>query len=433
MARRAEPSRRRALTGFAIAAAVAMIVVVILAIVASQRAGTQEAIRDAQNKTEVLAHAVVEPHMAKGLATGNPEAIALMNSLVHSEVLGPDVARIKIWAADGTIIYSDEARLIGHRFLLGDDETAVLNSGGIEAEVSDLNRPENQYEKSFSKMLEVYLPIRSPEGQPLLFEAYFPYDSVTAAAHRIWIQFAPIIIGGLLLLGLIQLPLAWRLATRVQTDQLEKERLLEAALDASEMERQRIASDLHDGVVQDLSGVALTLAGIGNQLPAGSQDSVAVLDAASHTRGAVRALRSLLVEIYPPNLRAAGIENALLGLTASLEARGIATSLTMSPDIDLPDESEALVFRVTQEALRNVVRHAHANSVVITVETDKQNAVLTIADDGVGIATSASNDAESGHLGLRLLQNLATQVGGTLAVSSAPTGGTIVRLEVPAK
>ncbi|MEI8081299.1 MAG: ATP-binding protein, partial [Actinomycetes bacterium] len=335
-----------------------------------------------------------------------------------------------IWSADGTIVYSNESRLIGSRYPLGDEEQNVLRSGGLEAEVSDLSKPENRFEQSVGEMLEVYLPIRSPEGTPLLFEAYYSYDSVTSSAQRIWTQFAPIVTGGILLFGLLLLPIVWRLTTRLQRDQLQKERLLQSAIDASDNERSRIASDLHDGVVQDLSGVALTLAGTGAALPADSESARQVLNAARHTRGAVRALRSLLVEIYPPGLKDAGLENALLGLMASLNARGIATSLDMDPALRLPDQCEALVFRVAQEALRNVVRHAQAQSVNVALHESDGTVVLTITDDGIGVTDDALAHPEAGHVGLRLLTSLVTQASGALTVGPESSGGTQVRLEL---
>ena len=89
--------------------------------------------------------------------------------------------------------------------------------------------------------------------------------------------------------------------------------------------------------------------------------------AAAHTRGAVQSLRSLLVEIYPASLKEAGLDSALRGLTASLAARGIDTTVHIEADLSLSDDNEALVFRVAQEALRNVVRHAGASAVSVTL------------------------------------------------------------------
>lgn len=447
-ARARSSSRRRALGGFALAGAVALAVVLVLALAAAQRAGTEEAIREARGRTELLSHAV-ETNLSAGLISGDPAALADLDRVVRDRVLGPSVARVKIWGADGTILYSDQPELIGSRYPLGAEEQEILREGGVEAEISDLSKQENRFERSYQKMLEVYLPIRSPEGTPLLFETYSPYTAVTESAQRIRGQFLPSIVGGLLLFGLLLVPLAWRLTTQIQKDQQEKARLMQTAIEASEEERRRLAGDLHDGVVQDLSGIALSLAALGPRLPPESPESQAVSAAAAHTRGAVQSLRSLLVEIYPASLKEAGLDSALRGLTASLAARGIDTTVHIEADLSLSDDNEALVFRVAQEALRNVVRHAGASAVSVTLSSAAASArpasdaptpsgddvagwvVLLVADDGVGIQPRPGGDDAGPHLGLRLLREAADRAGGSLSIGPGEQGGTTLRLEVP--
>jgi hypothetical protein len=126
---------------------------------------------------------------------------------------------VKIWLADGTIVYSDEHRLIGSKYSLGTDEQAALRDGTTEAEISDLKRPENRFERRFGKLLEVYLPIRDTAGRELVYEDYERYSSVAASGRRLWLSFAPAILGALALLCLIQIPLAWRATRRLQHGQ----------------------------------------------------------------------------------------------------------------------------------------------------------------------------------------------------------------------
>ena len=108
--------------------------------------------------------------------------------------------------------------------------------------------------------MQVYVGmIRTTDGTPLLFEAYHAYDAIAEASRQRTLSFLPVLVGGLALLWLAQAPLAWRLATRLRAVHDEREQLLVAALAASDRERQRIAADLHDGVVQGLSGASYTL------------------------------------------------------------------------------------------------------------------------------------------------------------------------------
>src|SRR5205814_387613 len=121
------------------------------------------------------------------------------------------------------------------------------------------------------QLLEVYVPVRATDGRPLLFEAYLRSSAVSASGRRLWLAFAPALLGGLLLLQLVNLPLARSLAGRLRRAQGERETLLHEALEASQNERRRIAADLHDGVVQDLVGTSYALSAHAARLAAGGE------------------------------------------------------------------------------------------------------------------------------------------------------------------
>ena len=141
-------------------------------------------------------------------------------------------------------------------------------------------------------------------------------------------------------------------------------------------------------------------------------------------------MRSLLVDIYPPNLKSQGLEAALVDLLAPAPAMGIRTDLVVTGDVDRSLETTALVYRVIQEAARNVFRHAEAGTVAVSVSADDESTVATVVDDGRGF--NASNGSPAGHLGLRLLTDLVDDAGAHLLVESTPGEGTSIRLEVPA-
>jgi signal transduction histidine kinase len=303
----------------------------------------------------------------------------------------------------------------------------------IEAEVSDLSKPENRFERDRGKLLEVYLPVRAPNDDRLLFEAYYRYDAVSASGNRIWKSFAPVSIGALIALELVQIPFAWSLARRLRSRQRERERLLRQAVDASDAERRRIAGDLHDGVVQDLAGVAYQLAGSARRdgLP---QPTTALLeDSAAQVRESIKSLRSLLVDIYPPKLAEAGLPAAITDLLAGVSSRGIEATC----DVDglqaaLPDAVAGLLYRAAQEALRNAVTHAHPTRVHVTLESVAGAATLEVTDDGVGFTPAdAAARASEGHLGLRGIADLVAGAGGRLDIDSTPGEGTRLRVEVP--
>jgi signal transduction histidine kinase len=401
-----------------------------------QRTGQSEAIRDAQRETRLAGEAVVAPQILAGLLRGDPGAIARLDATVQSHVLRDPVVRVKIWDANGKILYSDEHRLLGSSYRLGADELAALRSGGVDAGISDLSKPENRFERSQRKLLEVYLGIRGPGGVPLLYENYLNYSSVANSGNRLWSKFAPGLLGTLGLLELAQIPLAWSLARRLRRGQQERELLLRRAVEASDMERRRIARDLHDGVVQALVGVSYSLsasaARLRGEASGGGVEAEVVDQAARATRENVRSLRMLLFEIYPPTLQRAGLRAALADLVAPLRARDIATEIDLDPDLVIPPQAEPILYRVAQEAVRNVASHAEASHVRICATHEDGCAVLSVEDDGRGFVPGPARRAEDKrHFGLRILHDLAQDAGGTLTIDSKPGGGTRVRIEVP--
>jgi two-component system, NarL family, sensor kinase len=415
---------RRVVLQYALSGVLALILLAAAGVYLLHNVGRDEAIRNARENAELAARGVVEPVLSPGVLRGEPAALARLDRVVRRGILRTRIVRVKIWDASGRIVYSDEPRLIGSRYQSGADE--LRGATGTHAEVSDLSRPENRFERRFGKLLEVYLPIRGPRGQPLLFETYERYSSVAASGRKLWLAFAPAVLATLALLWLVQLPLAWRGARRLQEHQAQRERLLQRAIESSELERRRIASDLHDGAVQDLAGVSYNLTAAARHVD--DERAAAMLsEAAESTRRTIRELRSLLVDIYPPDLHRTGLAPALRDLVAPLGPRGIQASVDAAEDLLLRPELETLLYRCAQEALRNVAKHSDATHVHVQVEIEANVARLLVTDDGRGF----DGAADEGHLGLRLLADLAREAGGRMKLDSKPQQGTRVCIEAP--
>ena len=397
----------------------------------ASRAASSEAVSDARSRSQLFQRSVISPEMPRGLVTSEPAAVAAFDNVVHRQVLGGWVVRVKLWDATGRVVYSDEHRLIGQRFAVEPDVLALLRAGktgSVVGKLSDLTEPENRFERSFGKLYEAYTVTRSPEGQLLLFEAYFRYSDVSHRSDEILGQFLPLSIGALLIFLALTIPLVWRLARRVRRAREERERLLRRAVEASDAERRRIAADLHDGVVQELAGASFALAAAAKRMPEAPAVSASLDRVAAGVRQSMRSLRSLLVEIYPPNLHTEGLAAALGDLLAPLPGSGLSTSLNVPGNLDLPPDVAALLFRVAQEAVRNTQRHAEATVLSVRVELHEESVVLVIEDDGRGFDPVAK--VAEGHVGLRLIADLAAEAGGAFTVVSRPGAGTVVRLEV---
>ena len=429
-----ETSVTRAVLRFVLSGLLAFGMVAAVAAFALRRAATSEAIADARRVTEVAGKGIVEPNLEPGIEEADPAAIRRLDRVVSRSVLTGDVVRVKLWTPEGQIVYSDEARLIGARFPLAEEELATIGSGEVEAEVSDLSSPENRFEREEGELLEVYFPIVAPSGRPLLFEAYLRFSSVAASGGEIWTTMAPGLIVSLAVLELIQLPLAWRLASSLRQRQREREGLLRAAIESSEVERRRIASDLHDGAVQELAGISMSLAGSADRARRRGDGELAdsLTQAADGARRSVRELRTLLMDLYPPSLERAGLEAALRDLAAPLAAKDVKVDIDLSGAAALDPRDEALFFRSAQEALRNVLAHAQASEVAVTLTSDEQVSALEVRDDGRGISQGVLERRRAeGHVGLDLLRHLVEGAGGRLSVTSHDGQGTTLRAEVP--
>ena len=431
---RTPASIKQLIVRFSIGAIAALTLVSLFTAFASRRVGTERAITDARHATLYIAKGVIETNASNGLFTGDPVALQLLDNRVHAAVISGSLVRVKLWAPDGTILYSNEPLLIGQKFTLDADKAAMFrnNDDEAKAEVSDLSAPENAYERQFTKLLEVYQLTETIGHTPVIFEAYFRYSGVTSVGRDLWKQFAPIAIGSLIALELIQVPIFITLARRLRAAQLQRERFLRHAIQSSEAERRRIASDLHDGVVQELTGVSLSLAAASRS---DSADATKMSEASSSLRSSIKSLRSLLVEIYPPNLHEEGLEFALGDLLGGISNRGIAVKLDIDlGQTELSADTVGLMYRSAQEALRNVVSHSGAGQVRLAAKVQGSVARVTVDDDGRGFTPDQiEGKTGDGHFGLRALAGLIADAGGKLSVLSAPGAGTRVEVKLPVR
>jgi signal transduction histidine kinase len=428
----------KAVAAFLVAGLIVLTVIGVALALALRKTATDEAIREARMLTSLEATNVVGPALSDKALVPGPAYDAL-DKVVRQRVIGNRIVRVKVWDASGHIVYSDDPSLVGKRFPLADEELAVLQAGGSSAEVSNLTRSENMGEKKFDKLLQVYLGVKTPTGQRLLFETYQPYQVITDTSRRTWLTSLPVLLGGLVLLYLVQAPLAYRMARRLKRSQDEREALLLAALAASDRERATIAADLHDGIVQGLAGASYSLSAAAG--PAWSTDPGAaqvMAGTAADLRRWVRELRSLVVTITPPQLHLQGLATSLADLAATLEVRGLAVTVDVRGTEQMDETTETLVYRAAQEAVRNIVRHADASAVSVSVlrsntgsAPGEESLVLRVRDNGRGFDAGSNAARSRGSVGLELLSGLVTTHGGTLTVDASPGQGTELVLCLP--
>jgi signal transduction histidine kinase len=424
-------SLRRVLFPVALAALVVAVIVAVAGSVVSQRIAESEAVHDVAVLTDDLADSVVQPALTNAMPRDPAEARRVLDPLVRHWLQNGSMVRVKVWTPAGMVLYSDEPRLIGETFALEPGARAALLSPRTDADISDLRLPENRFERGDGKLLEVYRPVWTPDGQPLLFETYFRYDVVSQRSHQLWRAFGGVMLSSLLALIILLSGAGWLLLVRSRRARAERERLMERALAASEEERRRIAATLHDGVVQQLVAASFLAAGQAQRSAADGDDGRAegLQSVAATVRDSAAGLRSLLVDIYPPSLRDAGLASALDDLVRGASGHDAA----VVADIDagavgvVTEQQQEVMFRIAQEALCNALRHAGAGHITLRLATDDPGGILLeIHDDGRGFAGAAAE----GHFGLRLMADAARHGGGRLSLLSAPGAGTTIRYEV---
>jgi signal transduction histidine kinase len=239
--------------------------------------------------------------------------------------------------------------------------------------------------------------------------------------------------------GLLILCLMARVLVRQERLVAENARLHERARHAAVLEeRQRLARELHDSVTQALYGVSLHAEAATRALAdgglAGQAERVAnnLRDIRETTQEALGEMRLLLFDLRPPLLEERGLLGALESRLGAVEARAGLTTELRGPHGSnaerLPPETEQELYRLTQEALNNVLKHAHAQHVTVQVDITPTRAILEVADDGIGFESRLHG---GGGLGLPGMRERAARLGGTLDLQSAPGAGTRVRVEVP--
>jgi two-component system, NarL family, sensor histidine kinase UhpB len=221
---------------------------------------------------------------------------------------------------------------------------------------------------------------------------------------------------------------ALALAFNEMLDRLESERRESArrALIVQESERGRIARELHDEVGQTLTGVMLQVEGLAGTIPAELHEQ---LDELRETaRQGTEDVRRIARQLRPEALEDLGLQSALAALaTAFGEQAQIRVERRFAYALPLSEEQELVIYRVAQEALTNVARHAGATRVQLRLEHANGHVVLTVRDDGRGLPPGTF---PSSH-GVRGMRERAMLIGAQLAIVGPPTGGTEVRLSIP--
>lgn len=221
---------------------------------------------------------------------------------------------------------------------------------------------------------------------------------------------------------------------RLEKAQFERGKLLRQAVEAREDERKRIAAELHDGPIQDLTALDFRLEPL--RLDLENQDdalSTSVRDAQNKLREEIQGLRTLVAYLRPPALDERGLEAALAD-HARFVTRKSEVECRVESELDgrLEPAVETIMYRIAQEALANVMKHARASRADVSLRGVNGAIVLEVRDDGVGFDPARQDEfLRTGHFGLAGMRERVEMAGGEWQIESRPGGGTRVRAEVP--
>jgi signal transduction histidine kinase len=382
----------------------------------------RQALANARDITQRLADNVVGPLITDRLVARDPAALERLDQRLAPWLANGNLTRIKVWDEHGQVVYSDAEALIGQEFEQEEWARLLLDGGPATATLEPQTAKENEYEAHSGELVEVYVRSVSQRGEPMIFETYASGEAVRRDQNAVLMGMVPPMLLSLAVLQLAQLVPAVRLARRIRRHQAARNALLHCAIEASDQERRRIAGELHDEVIQDLSGLAYALESEERCGP--TEQGPIFRNARTLIQATIHTLRAMTSELYPPDLEELGLKASLMRLEAPLVKRGIALSIDLPDGLVLDRDSAVLVYRVAREALVNATKHSSAQSVAIRVRQAGPRTSITVLDDGLGF--DPGDPCPEGHLGLQILRDTIHQAGGTLEVRSAPGAGTAV-------
>lgn len=432
---RTSPVVRSAVFRFTIGGLITLLVLTVGAVLVANKIAERQALAEARTQAAGIANRLAAPLVNRQVRAGDEEAAHDLTTVMNTRMADGSVRHVKLWDEQGRIIWSDEDALIGRSYPIEEDVAELFGTREATAERSDLSKQENELERSEGELLEVYAGTFDADGEPLVFEAYVSTKAMKSAAAAITVDLLPLVFGALALFLLAVLPLAVSLARRVERAQLDRSKMMRHALLASDLERRRIAQDLHDGVIQDLAGLGYVLPTARRELHTEGNLALArtTLDRATGMlQQDVLRLRSMLTDLYPPDLQGQGLVSAVGDLVQTITSdAGLDATVRIDPELEVPVDAGRLAYRVVREGLRNVVKHAGASSVVVEVSREDDEVLVRVADDGKGPA-AAQEAVRRGHLGLRLLKDTLSDFGGDLDLEPGDRQGTSLEARFPA-
>ena len=261
-------------------------------------------------------------------------------------------------------------------------------------------------------------------------------EDVVIVSHPPWLTPSRFLVVLVAMTGVLVLFLVWNASLRVLVERRGRE-LARKQVEATHakfkaIERTRLAAELHDSVVQNLTGAALQIRAAQAALPAGGEDSSPHLDIALKTINSSRAeLRNCIWDLRNQALEKSDIDEAVrITLQPHLGEAQLQVRFNV-PRRKIPDNDFHNILCIIRELVVNAVRHGHAKTLKVAGTMDRGRLSFSVADDGCGFDLATRPGMEQGHFGLEGVMERAKSLGGTADIASEPGKGTRVAIDIP--
>lgn len=368
-----------------------------------------------------------------------------LRTFVSDRVLRWPIIRLTIWRSDGMVVFSEDPSLVGHLLPLADPlKQAFRQSAQVSVSMEGTHR---HGPHPAVKHLDTYVPVffdpHETGGIPVaMVQLSQDYAGIESEVQRLFRTVIMTLVAGLAFLYVSLLPIMVRVSrtlskqnTRLEEQAHERRLLLDTVLRTSEEERKLLAAELHDGPIQRLAGLGYRLERARNRLERGNPKGAAPLltELQEGLSEETRRLREMMTELRPPVLDQRGLHSALRDHAAAFQRSwGVDCTVSAALETRLDPHVETVLYRVAQEALANVAKHAHAGRAWVSLAARNGSIVLEVGDDGIGFdPLYAASNGNRDHFGLTAMRERVEMAGGRWEVRSSPGSGTRVMAEFP--
>jgi signal transduction histidine kinase len=425
---------RRAIRQTVGLAGASLLITALVAVVCSWEVARRDALGEAERNAQSIAAVVFTPAL-EGLLTRQPESRQRVDREVAYRTINGSILRAVVWVGgpdqSGTIVYSSDPGRLGISTPLPPGARDALDRGRSSAQL--ITAGDERAQSGNRRIVETFAPLRGTDGRPFALEIESSDQRVVTAEDSLLRVLLPGSLLLLLILEMISLPVAIARIRQVASHRAERVRLVRHALEASDRERRLIATQVHDGVVQDLTGVGYLLDSLQRSTPfreLPDQARNGLETASTVVREAIDSLRNLMVDIYPPAATPEALPEVIDELAARLRATGVDVAVQVGAGERLDEQGVALLHRATREALKNIDKHAQARHAWVTLGSTDSTTTLTVEDDGQGMSSDTDPRPE-GHIGLRLLRDAVADLGGRVDLTDREGGGMRLRVLLP--